>query len=342
MATPSNLNIPQDNSPLGGLEQGSYTYSNFIYPLNLGVEGAGLDHYILFYINETTTTQFPAKFVGAKRPAALPQMQQNAINDSNASGNNKTVDSNGVIKDSQDTTNSGAAGLTGNVSGSSLKQPIRRVSTVIALYMPPDYTTKYSAKWGDTNLGPLGAGGNKNFLDSLKAFGGNIMGTIAANAGSTLGTQTDLNVADAAGLATRMATNPHAEVIFQNIDFRTFAFSFKFMPQSEDEADNAFNIVQAFKFYAAPEVIVGAGSRFFIYPGEFDIKFIANGAENAALPKISTCALTNIDVTYSAAGQWAAFRANPEKKLAHPLFIHLNLTFKELEIMSKSRILQGY
>ena len=90
-------------------------------------------------------------------------------------------------------------------------------------------------------------------------------------------------------------------------------------------------------------MIVGAGSRYFIYPGEFDIKFIANGAENGALPKISTCALINIDVSYAAASQWAAFRQSVKKKdVAHPVSTSLTLTFKELEIISKQRVINGY
>jgi hypothetical protein len=88
-------------------------------------------------------------------------------------------------------------------------------------------------------------------------------------------------------------------------------------------------------------------SRFFIYPAEFDIKFISNGVENPFIPKISTCACTKVAIDYAANGHWAAFRAHPSSsaawaKLAPPVSIKLQLEFTELEILSKKRILQGH
>ena len=331
----ANGSLASDTSQLAGLSD-EYSYSSFVYPLNLGVDGAGLDHYVIFYINQTTNTQYLAKFVNGKAPSAIPQAQQNAINDGKI-GAGKS----GAIQ------GGGAANIGPGIGN--IGTPTTRVSTAIALYMPPDYMVKYAAKWGEQDMESaseamnlLSNSNGKGVLDNFLALGLNLGASLINNGMDHANKETNMNLKGALSRQTRIAINPHAEVIFQGIGFRTFNFQFKFMPQSEAEADNVYNIIQAFKFYAAPEVILGAGSRFFIYPGEFDMQFIANGQENAALPKISTCALTNIDVTYSAAGQWAAFRAgNNHPDRAHPLFVHLSLSFTELEICTKQRVLQG-
>jgi hypothetical protein len=57
---------------------------------------------------------------------------------------------------------------------------------------------------------------------------------------------------------------------------------------------------------------------------------------NPYLPRVSTCVLQGIDVNYSSAGQWTAFQDGM------PVEISLQLRFKEVEILHKKLIDEGY
>jgi hypothetical protein len=57
---------------------------------------------------------------------------------------------------------------------------------------------------------------------------------------------------------------------------------------------------------------------------------------NPNLPLISTCVLEGIDVNYGSAGQWTAFTDGM------PVEISMQLRFKEVEILHKELIQQGY
>lgn len=134
----------------------------------------------------------------------------------------------------------------------------------------------------------------------------------------------------------RQAINPHKEQVFSGVPFRTFSFSFSFTPFSQAETDALDQIIKTFKFHMHPELLGDVGSRYFIYPSEFDIAFYSGGEENPYIPKISTCVLTGLDSNLAESG-WAAYQDSNA-----PVSVKLDLKFTELEIMTKERILQGY
>jgi hypothetical protein len=222
-------------------------------------------------------------------------------------------------------------------------RPIQRVATTIVLYMPPEITTNYAADWTPTELGMAADIANKiksqeSWTDIFKSAG--VAG--AKRLGDGANQFTGLNLKDAASLGNRMIINNHLEVIFNGITFRQFNFNFRFTPESEAEALNVDNIIRAFKFYAAPEILQGMAGRFWIYPAEFDIQYYANGKENLFLNKISTCALTNMQVNYTASGHWSAFRGHQDIQGSPSVCTDIALQFIELELMTKRRILEGY
>lgn len=157
---------------------------------------------------------------------------------------------------------------------------------------------------------------------------------------------TGLSLKEALGQKGRLAVNNHPEVIFNGVGFRRFQFHYRFTPQTPAEAINIDNIIRAFKFYAAPEILQGTAGRFWIYPAEFDIQYYSNGQENQFLNKISTCALTDISVNYTPMGHWSAHRPtlSTDRTIqgSPSVCTDMTLQFCELEIMTKRRILQGY
>jgi hypothetical protein len=288
--------------PLAPLSEQKYRTASFSYPLNLGLD-AGMKHYVLFNVNESNNTNIKtnnlpgASFVD---PGDIPR-----INDSGRSnfGNNR--------------------------------QSITRVSTAIALYMPPDISTTYETSWAQEDLGILGdatnaldTGNGSGILQALVSAG-------IRNAADEIGSHTDLNIIGVANNFYRAAYNPHAEVLFNGVKFRSFQFSFQMIPRSQIEAQVIDNIVKSFAFYSAAE-INQTGGKFFLYPSEFDITFYMGNEENKYINKISTCALTQFSINYTGAGTWAAMVDGAPRQT------NISLSFTELEIMHKGRISLGY
>jgi hypothetical protein len=134
-----------------------------------------------------------------------------------------------------------------------------------------------------------------------------------------------------------VAQNPQVEILYKTINHREFQFDFKFTPKSKAEADSVLKIIKAFRFHAAPELVKGGGgARYFIPPSEFDIEYLFNMNGHPALHKFSTCVLLGVDVNYVTAGQFATFEDGT------PVEIAMQLRFKEVEIMHKELIDQGY
>jgi hypothetical protein len=134
-----------------------------------------------------------------------------------------------------------------------------------------------------------------------------------------------------------LAKNPHQEQMFNGVDFRTFDFAFKFNPKSEPDTKTVVEIIKVFKKNMLPSMQKNAIQRFWNYPNEFDIQFLASDQDNSHnLFKFGRCALVSTHCNYTSSGVWAAFRNG------HPVEVELTLNFTELEILSQEKIDAGY
>ena len=70
-------------------------------------------------------------------------------------------------------------------------------------------------------------------------------------------------------------------------------------------------------------------------PDMFNIKYMYKGAENTNLNKISTCVLESMDVNYGA-DRFVAYEGGV------PQTTKISLKFKEMEIITKDKIRQGF
>lgn len=187
---------------------------------------------------------------------------------------------------------------------------------------------------GESVAQRLGAGRAPNTYGQAEALGGvtgEAFGRAAIATGQFGGGIDKVTLASAG-----YALNPQNEILFESIDNRTFQFDFKFAPRSQDEAKEVLNIIKAFRYHAAPELVGGAGGgRYFIPPSEFDIGYYYGDTENEALHKFSTCVLQGIDVNYSN-GNFATYDDGV------PVEIGMTLRFMEVEILHKKLIDEGY
>lgn len=243
-----------------------------------------------------------------------------------------------------DTTVSAAAGVaTGAVAGEVLNankllkpDTTYRISDVIALYMDGPPTVRYNANYSMKELGTLagiaagGVSGVASVANPMSEQAAAVGLQFAALPGA-LGA-TDLK--SLIGASAKVALNPFKEVLFESIDFRTFQFRYRFFPKSLKESNEVFEIIKKFKFHMHPEL--SDDKLFFIYPSEFVIEYNFVNKQNTYFHKLKPCALESMDVTYGGQDNFAAF------KNGYPAEINLSLTFKELEILTKQSIEQGF
>jgi hypothetical protein len=251
----------------------------------------------------------------------------------------------------------GAAASGVIVSAIKLGRKTRRSAASICLYMPDTINQQLVNDYDQVSLtqalgkaGLIGQAGGAiadgvgEALKSgdLKSFGLGGGGTAAgglAEVGGMIAEKTGnfgAGIADVLMFSAGIAQNPQVELLFKSIQNREFLFDYKFVPRNKKEAESIISIIQEFRFHAAPEIPEGSSGRYFIPPSEFDIEFMLGGNRNPKLPKISTCVLQGIDVNYGSAGQWTAFEDGM------PVEISLQLRFKEVEIMHKKLIKDGY
>lgn len=323
-----NTSNPNGGGPLAALESAGYNFSSFTYPIDLSGD-PGEYHFVIFYINESNNTQFAT-------------LSKNGQGGTATSGSFTPLGPNG--QPATATINSPDNATTYS------KRPITRVASAIALYMPPNFQTTYATNWdqvdGNALMGAIeafkNAGEGTSIGRMLKEVGIGIASNAAKDSQDFLaGIGISAPVEDGVSFFTRAVRNPHSEMLFRSIGFREFQFDYKFTARSEQECIVVKNIIDAFPFYMLPEVKVGSNSpRYYIYPAEFDIEFWSNGQKNQFVNKISTCALTSVNINWNGSGQWSAFR--PGNIVGAPVEVNMSLTFKELEIITKNRKLQGY
>lgn len=243
------------------------------------------------------------------------------------------------------------------VSQINLSRKTRRAAASICLYMPDtvnqtqvnDYDqVSMTQALGKAGLvgqagGAIMSGVGKMIEErSLKSFGlgggGTSMGGLAEVGGMIADKTGNFGegITDVLLFSAGLAQNPQVELLFKSIQNREFLFDYKFVPRSRQEAETIKKIIKAFRFHAAPEIPTSSSGRYFIPPSEFDIEFMVGQQPNSNLPRISTCVLQGIDVNYGSAGQWTAFEGGM------PVEISMQLRFKEVEVMHKKLISDGY
>lgn len=215
-----------------------------------------------------------------------------------------------------------------------------KLNKVIVLPMPNehqvntaiDYNTDYDpnalVKAGDMANQVAGA-----LIGELATLGANSLGAGAINKIKSLVTNTGGAGAsvDSVLAMSRLALNPKKEVMFNGFKFRQFTFSYMFAPKSEEESTTVNEIIQSFRFYALPEI--SAAKTFYIFPSEFELRFMLGRKENPNIPKITTSVLQRVGVNYSPMGTGWSTLPN-----GSPVAIQLTLEFIELELVDRQRV----
>jgi len=107
--------------------------------------------------------------------------------------------------------------------------------------------------------------------------------------------------------ALRVATNPNTRQLFKEVMTREFAFTFRLVPSSKEEAEMSKKIIKFFRTELYPEdsvrIDVGGGQSIPIgyrFPNTFDIKF--KHRDTDVIHKILPCHLVSMSTNYNATG----------------------------------------
>jgi hypothetical protein len=212
------------------------------------------------------------------------------------------------------------------------KDTSHRISDAIALYVDGPPTVKYSMNYANKDLGTLMGLLSGSVLDS-KGGAGEAASAMGASMAKLPGAFGGGDLSSAISKSSGTALNPFREIVFESVDFRTFNFKYKFFPKSKAESDSVHNILELFKEHMHPEL--SAGKLFFIYPSEFQITYYFESKVNPYFHKFRPCALENLDISYGGE-QFSTFKDGT------PTEINLTLTFRELEILTRKSIREGY
>ena len=309
------VNIPGAlvKGPLGALFGNKYNKNTLQYPSDLSSATKG--HVVQFFINEIVPISFQE------------------INNVNVTGGQVVTEGGQVVNKVVNT----ALNLfdTAKTINLELKPQTKRLESSISLYIPDTVNFTYNSSYGNLSL-----------LDVAKEIAGNVDFNKKNNPimsklnkyGNLLSAGISASQSNAAKLLLRsqgLAINPNQQLMFDGIDFRTYQMAFTFTPYTRQEAETVKEIIKKFKYHAAPQITTAGAGMFFIPPSTFDVSFLFNGKTNRNINKVAESVLESVDVNYAPNG-WAAHDDGA------PVQTTLTLSFREMQLIDKTKIQDGY
>ena len=218
------------------------------------------------------------------------------------------------------------------------RPPTKRLGTSIFLYMPSQIELSHKSSYGEAEIGLLTAAA----LGGAKAISGQgidvkkLLDNMGEEAKRALTGALEATIAPGAQAAQQIidgkVTNNRTEMKFEGIDRRTFAYTFRMLPKSSEEARAVEEIVSLFRYHSMPEFEGSSGAgRTMVVPSTFNITY----HPNIHLHRIGECALEGVDVKFG--GERPQFFKDHQ-----PVETELTLTFKELDLVTKEKVAIGY
>jgi len=336
LASKSPLDMSQSPVAHMGQVANPYNYGVATYPQETTNLGDG--HYIIFDVIESNKTSYGAApmtdFDDVKSyPESLGQVGEGKLNAFQSKRLQKLKEQGFAKGDEKILRNQ-----TSGINSKSRLQTHTRISDSIILYTPPAVKFDYKVGYEQIDTGIVGvmAGffdGKTSLGESLKGMGANFLETVVKSA-----IEIALpGIGAAVDKGRGFSQNPNAEMVFKSVPFRTFSFPYEFAPKNEQEKEDVQKILSMFKFHMMPEK---GGEGYLTAPAQFQITYMYRDGANMYVPKISRCALTDLSLDYSPEGVFTTFKG--DDKGAAPVLTKMDLTFSEMEIMTKETIAVGH
>lgn len=348
-------------SSLGKFDQNKYKVSNLMYPSDLmSDDNRYSGSYVVFYLNVNVDSKLLKDSNNVTIPdESVPQRKRGPM--LNTENTEKTVGATsagvgaiagfaaGSIGVGSGMGGAAVGGLVGAASvkavgtqTSTFSRQQKRLEAAIALHIPNQLSVRYGANWEseDTEMFSMVREGGEALVNAFKSLGpGGTTPTqgfdeLAKKSGGMVGALGLKSSPQAVQGLTGLAPNPRKEQFFKGVDFRTFTFQYQFFPKSAEEARNVQNIIYLFKLHMLPE-FKDSGNFLYVYPSEFDITYYHNHEENLNIHRHTSCVLTEMSVQYTPNGQFSTFEDGT------PTQINVDLTFKELALVTKESVQEG-
>lgn len=314
-----------------GFAQSEYDFTSRVFPEDLGSSQNG--HYMVININ------VPVNADGDTR---------SSYND--VTGSTGSRYSSSIMKNEFSKVDNLRFGNTEEVFGAetnavqrelyALRRGTRRIKESIALHMPTPVIYSSMNAYEEISMtsiagqvGRLGASGLGTVIGAFMGgpigglVGGGIAGSVYDAIGNKIGQVSSMN---------GTPINPRVEVLFATTPQRQFSFEVLMAPKNQNESRAIKGIVESLRFHAAPELSSIGIIPSYVPPAEFDVTFYMNGQENTNMPRINTCVMERIDVDYAPTGIYSSFSNG------HPVAVRLSFAMREIEIVHKRRVLQGF
>ena len=321
------------SGPASPIEEQPFAFESKTYPADLG--SGGNTHFFSININIQGKSRFTAgagtAFTGSRGDTGDAQVKA-------AEEGRGLV---GVVEVGGSNGGGDGEKVEGAAPALSLGQKTNRITQSIRLHMPDTLTWDFAQDWQEVSLTKELGG----YLQAAQGITGAFSKTDNVQNGEKGGVLTSLLPAAAEALGEAMggdgktqiamgltgyAVNPQVEVLYVSPKLRAFQFDFTFAPKSSKEAQNVIDIIGALKFHSAPEILGGYSGRYFVPPATFDIGF-----SNKNIGRIASCALDRLNVDYAPNG-YVTFNDGM------PVYIRLQLSFKELEFITKEKVKEGF
>ena len=305
------------NGPLGILFNNPFATLNLQYPRDLQSTARG--HYVTFLVKDIVPVGYegqPLTSIGG-----LGTLAKNFF----AAVGSAAADAEGYSP-ANETNSQTSVDLT-----LTKKTYVDRAS--ISLYIPETMNFQYNNQYNSVSLTEIEGKAVGAILGSItskipgakgiigKAIGSGIE---AAGSAANIGLQKGLGV----------AVNPQLQLLYEGLNFREYQLAFTFTPYSQQEAQAVTNIIKAFKEYAAPRIVPGAGGMLFIPPAVFQPKFYFDGQLNPNVNQVTESVLTSIDVNYGQNG-WSTFNDGT------PTQTTLTMQFQETQLLDRKTLMDG-
>lgn len=244
-----------------------------------------------------------------------------------------------------------AEGTLKNFPITGLKEPIPS-NRQVSIFLPLALAFRDNVAYDNMDIGGMGAAaqmglqggtgalseminaGAKTLASGLTGSGGADMAKLGA---VKLASKLPDELAGAFKAAGRVTSNPNTRVLFKQVNLREFAFTFKFLPTSQKEAEEVKEIIKLFRTELYPEDItlpVGTSSISIGYkfPNRFQIEVLYDGEYVAN--KIKPVYLRDVNVNYN--GTAMAFHSDGNFNE-----IEMSLSFQESRTLNRKDVETG-
>lgn len=211
------------------------------------------------------------------------------------------------------------------------------LQSTIRLPLPQGVTDSYAMDINDTKLDLLGnslgdvyAAGKSRAEDYVKQYNGgrgalSIIKEIGLQGAAVTPGISDTGVGKFAQAETGLIRNPHLTTIFEGVRIKSYAFTWKLSPRSQDEAYEMERLINYIKTFMHPQVIGGGFAL--EYPYLANVQFEAGN--NQTMPNVKDSFITRMEINNAAGGTMAFFRDG--KSVA----LELTLGFQEINIQTR-------